>query len=307
MRNVVITGPTGAIGTAIIEACREEGISVYAVVRKDSKRRNNIPVSDLVTVVECEMDQIQSLPEKIQTSCDAWFHLAWKGTTGAGRNDYYLQNENVKNTLESVETAKKMGCKIFIGAGSQAEYGRVEGVLRADTPTFPETGYGMAKLCAGFMSRARAKELGILHTWVRILSVYGKNDGDGSLIMTLIHELSRGGEPEVTKGEQIWDYLNSKDAARAMLLIAKNGLERETVVDGKTYVLGSGTPRPLAEYMKDVRDVVAPDGKIGIGKRPYPPNPVMHLEADVTPLQKDLGWSAREDFRNGIREIFQGE
>ena len=47
----------------------------------------------------------------------------------------------------------KLGCYKFIGAGSQAEYGRVEGKLTALTLTFPENGYGIAKLCAGQMSR----------------------------------------------------------------------------------------------------------------------------------------------------------
>lgn len=90
---------------------------------------------------------------ELDDSCDAFFHLAWTGTVGAARNDMFQQNKNVEYALEAVELAASLGCKIFVGAGSQAEYGRVEGKLCADTPVFPENGYGIAKLCAGQMTR----------------------------------------------------------------------------------------------------------------------------------------------------------
>lgn len=92
---------------------------------------------------------------RLPVQADAFFHLAWAHTIGAGRNDMPAQIENIRYTIDAVRTAAAMGCRVFVGTGSQAEYGRVDGVLRADTPTNPENGYGMAKLCAGQMSRTR--------------------------------------------------------------------------------------------------------------------------------------------------------
>lgn len=114
------------------------------------------------------------------------FHLAWAHTIGAGRNDMPAQIENIRYTIDAVRTAAAMGCRVFIGTGSQAEYGRVDGVLRADTPTNPENGYGMAKLCAGQMSRTEAAALGMDHVWARILSVYGPHDGPNTMISATI-------------------------------------------------------------------------------------------------------------------------
>ena len=42
MKRIVITGPTGAIGTAIINRCVAEEIEVYAIMRKNSNRRDRI-------------------------------------------------------------------------------------------------------------------------------------------------------------------------------------------------------------------------------------------------------------------------
>ena len=232
---------------------------------------------------------------------DVFYHFAWAGTTGAARNDMYLQNQNVRYALDAVAAAKRFGCQLFIGAGSQAEYGRVEGLLRPDTPTFPEMGYGIGKLCAGQMTREYAHQLGMEHIWVRILSVYGPNDGTQSMVMSTILKLKNGEVPEFTKGEQLWDYLYSGDAANAFRLLGEKGC------DGKVYVLGSGKARPLAEYIKDIKNSVNAKAEIALGAIPYGKKQVMHLQADVTQLKQDTGWENITSFREGIRRIIEQE
>lgn len=66
------------------------------------------------------------------------------------------QIENIRYTIDAVRTAAAMGCRVFVGTGSQAEYGRVDGVLRADTPTNPENGYGHGQAVMRPMSRTEA-------------------------------------------------------------------------------------------------------------------------------------------------------
>ena len=211
-------------------------------------------------MVETDLSEISRLSQLINDKYDVFYHLAWAGTTGKARNDMYLQNENIKFTLDAVELASKLGCKVFIGAGSQAEYGRYEGRLTPDTPVFPENGYGMAKLCAGQMSRIRCRELGIRHIWVRILSVYGPYGKDDMISQTL-RKIMAGEKAEFTLGEQIWDYLYSGDAARALLLLAEKGKE------GKIYVLGSGETRKLRNYIEIIgEEASASYGTTGIMK-----------------------------------------
>ena len=240
MKRAVITGPTGAIGMALITQCIREGWEVLAVCHRGSARISSIPVHPRVKILETELSELGQLEQVIEGRYDVFYHFAWAGTTGAARNDMYLQNQNVRYALDAVAAAKRFGCQLFIGAGSQAEYGRVEGLLRPDTPTFPEMGYGIGKLCAGQMTREYAHQLGMEHIWVRILSVYGPNDGTQSMVMSTILKLKNGEVPEFTKGEQLWDYLYSGDAANAFRLLGEKGC------DGKVYVLGSGKARPLA-------------------------------------------------------------
>ena len=185
-KSAVITGPTGAVGIALIQKLIVEGYFVYAVIRPDSNRKGNIPVTPAISIIECDISALSKLPDLIKKKCDIFYHLAWEGTTGDARNDKELQDKNVKHALDAVSAAKKLGCGIFIGAGSQAEYGRVEGLLKPDTPTHPENEYGRGKLQAGILTRKLCQECGMKHIWVRILSVYGPHDGENSMIMSSI-------------------------------------------------------------------------------------------------------------------------
>ncbi len=301
IKKAIITGATGAIGSALIQELISHNTEVLVLTRQNSSRNNHIPVNPLVAIKYCSLEELSQISNDTGKTYDVFYHFAWAGASGPGRNDMYLQNANVKYALDAVGAAKRFGCHTFIGAGSQAEYGRYEGRLTADVPAFPEMGYGYAKLCAGQMTRDYAHQQGLRHIWTRILSVYGPNDGAQSMVMSTIHKLQAGEMPQFTKGEQLWDYLYSGDAAAAFYALGELG------IDGKTYMLGSGQARPLCDYIRDIRDLTYPGAALGFGEIPYAEKQVMHLEADISEITKDTGWTPHTTFRDGIRNILQTE
>lgn len=294
MKRAIITGATGAVGIALIHTLIQNHVEAVAVVRPDSKRKKNIPDHPLVSKVECELNQLASLREKLHGTYDAFYHLGWSGTTGSGRDDLKTQNLNVKYTLDAADAAKELGCTVFVGAGSQAEYGRYEGKLNEDVPVNPENGYGIAKLSAGLMSRIACRQRGLKHIWTRILSVYGPFDGEHSMVIDTIGKLLNKETPAFTKAEQKWDYLYSADAGLALYLLGLKGK------DGKTYCIGSGQARPLKEYIEIIKNVIDPDMSLEFGKIPYSEKQVMHLCADISSLKEDVGFEPRYLFREGI-------
>lgn len=299
MTDYIITGCTGAIGTALINKIISNGEKVIAVLNPQSERNGNVPDSPLIKKIFCGIDDYSQLPENASEKCDVFFHLAWRGASGAGRNDEQLQLSNVENTLSAVKAAKKLGCRKFVFIGSQAEYGRVNygKNLAPDTPCSPETEYGKKKLSAAEKAAALCIDLGFEFIHVRVLSVYGRFDGENALIPYAIKSLQNGVRPEYTKGEQIWDYLFSEDAANALNLIAEKG------VPFKTYVLGSGKAKPLKEYLATLHSIVAPDIPPVFGEKEYAPNQVMYLTADISELTKDTGFIPKTSFEDGIKKI----
>lgn len=299
LKKVILTGPTGAAGVSLMEEMVQHNIRVTAVCRENSPHLDCIPRHPLIDIVECNLDRLKSLIGKLPRDYDAFYHFGWDGPFGPPRADLSLQTRNVLYSLDAVELAKDLGCKVFIGAGSQSECGHVDGVLHPDMPCNPDNGYGIGKLMAGQMTRIKCREYGIRHEWVRIVSMYGPHDRTYTMVMSSILKMLKGERVQFTKGDQIWDYIYNRDAARAFRLVAEQGK------DGSIYLFGNGEPRPLKEYICAIRDAVDPNLEIGLGEIDYYPNQVMHLEADISNLTADTGFIPEYSFERGIQETVE--
>ena len=295
MNKVVITGATGMIGRTLIEYLLNKNIKVLAITRENSKKRNNLPIHKNLNIIECNLSNLNDLEMK-ENDYDVFFHFAWDGTFGESRNDMYTQTKNVKYTLDAVNLANKLGCKTFIGAGSQAEYGRVEGIINESTNTNPENGYGIAKLAAGKMSKILANEYNIKHIWVRIFSVYGPYDREETMIMTSIKNMLNGISPNYTKGEQIWDYIYSEDVAKALYLIAKHGSNNDI------YCIANGEQKQLKDYIEILKNKINKDIELKLGVIPYSDNQVMNLSVDTKLLKTKTGFTPETTYEKGIEK-----
>ena len=299
LRGAVVTGATGMLGSALVQRLLDEQIRVLAVTRPNSSRIDAVPAG--AEKIACDLSELRHLPDMISEPVDAFFHLGWEGTGGASRQNAELQTRNIQASVDAAQAAHILGCKVFLFAGSQAECGRINGMVTDDVPCRPETCYGAAKLCAGEMTLQQCGQYGLRHIWMRILSIFGPNDSPNYAIPTLIRQLRQGEIPALTKGEQLWDYLYSEDAAKALLLAARYGHH------GEIYPLGSGIARPLREYFESLRDIVAPGASLGFGQVPYSPNQVMRLQADISKLARDTGFMPSFTFEQGMKRMLQSD
>lgn len=299
MRRIVVTGATSMIGTALIGHCLDHGVEVYAVVRKDSGKRLRLPRHESLHLIDCDLKTLHTLPDKIHVECDTFYHIAW-GNTGENRNrSAELQSMNIRYTLDAVKAAHALGCRRFIGAGSQAEYGPMDvDKISPDSPANPTTPYGVCKLAAGRLAMLLCTELGMECIWPRIFSVYGIYEKETTMIASGLRKMLGGAETEFTPGEQRWDYLFSKDAGCAYYLMGEKGRP------GSVYCVGSGQARPLKEYIREMAELTGAEAP-GIGKRPYPEGAVMNLCADTANLQNDTGFVPQYSFREGILETIR--
>ena len=298
-KGVVITGPTGAVGMALIQKCIQEQCPTLLICHRGSKRNTYIPKSPNVRILEYNLEELDKLQTEELGSYEVFYHLAWMGSYGEGRNDMMLQVENIAGTLKAVELAVRLGCTTFVGTGSQAEYGRVDGVLSPKTPAKPENGYGIAKLCAGQMSRELCRQHKVKHIWARLLSVYGPYDREETMVQSSLRKMLDGKEVLLTPGEQLWEYLYSGDAAEMLWRLAQNG------EDGRIYCLGSGQTARLRDYVEIMRQETKTKSEIKIGALPYREGQVMRLQADLSATTKATGYIPDTEFAQGIRNTIE--
>lgn len=303
MKRIVVTGATSMIGVALInKAIKDQDIEkVYAIVRHNTEKINRLAKSSKIQIIHCDNDDYGKLVNCISYTCDVFYHLAWPRTATYDEKyeDIKIKSDNIQIVLETIKIAHELGCQKYIGAGSQSEYGI--GYERLITPSDycnPVRADGIIHLAAGKLGAALAAKYGMDYFWVRIFSIYGKNDRDNSMISSTVRKMMNGEKCAFTSSEQMWDYLNEEDAGEAFYCIGKNA------IGNKVYCLGSGKTKKLKEYIETIKSVVAPSEVLTFGEVPYPDNPVMFLGADISALIEDTGWYPKIDFKTGIEKIY---
>jgi UDP-glucose 4-epimerase len=291
----LVTGATGHVGSFLVRRLLDGGHAVHVLLRPESDLWRLDDTEGRFTRQLCSLDLPVQLQECMRAAQpEAVFHLAWSGITAETRNDPEQVSRNVRQALSVLEAAGAAGCGTFISVGSQAEYGRVNGVIREDQPAYPETAYGVAKLALSQLATKYCELAGMRCVWLRLFSTYGPMDTASHMLPTLIETLLRGGRPGLTRCEQQWDYLYIEDVAEA--------LHQSAITPGASGIfnLSSGRTTPLLEIVTRVRDLIDPSLPLGIGEVAYREGQVMHLEGDMTRLRAATGWQPRVSLEDGL-------
>jgi nucleoside-diphosphate-sugar epimerase len=291
---IAITGATGFIGSALAAELLRRGDQVTILTRAESSLSRLSSLDGYHRVTYAQLSDPQLVAALKDLGIDILIHCAWRGVGGQDRNEAFQLQYNVPAALASVELAASAGCRQWIGLGSQAEYGNQNRRLSEDAPLQPTTLYGKAKLAAGQENLALCRAKGMAGAWVRVFSTYGPGDAPNWFIPYVIREFLANRPPQLTSCEQLWDYLYVGDAGRALASLA----------DAKTqgiFNLGSGSARPLRDYIEAIRQEFDESLEPVYGAIPYRLDQVMHLEADISRLSAATGWTPQVSMEEGIR------
>ena len=294
MKRVVITGATSMIGVAVINECLINNIEVVAIARKNSARISRLPCSDLLTVIESDLSSLSAI-QLGALNCDVFYHFAWDGTVRGPREDVSLQWNNLKYTMDAVALAHKIGCRTFIGAGSQAEYGICTKKIYANTSVNPVTPYGVAKYAAGKLSASFCEKYGMKSVWGRIFSTYGTNDNAETMIKYALRQFREGQPAKFSAATQKWNYLYEKDAGKIFYLLG------EKDVPSGTYCVASEDTRPLKEFILEMKELYGKGAECEFALPTQ--TPMVSLDPDITSLVEAIDWHPQTTFAEGIRKI----
>ena len=297
MNRVIVTGATSMLGIALIEECIANNVEVIALVRKNSAKISRLPVSRFVSVYEVDLSDLKSL--SCTQPCDVFYHFAWEGTSKENRDDPRAHFCNVGSTIDAVDLAYHLGCKAFIGAGSQAEYGIYSDRIKPETRVDPQSSYGVAKFAAGKLSRKLCDEYGIDHIWTRIFSVYGEHDNENTMIKYALRQFRDGKPAQFSAATQTWNYLYEKDAGKIFYLLG------EKEVESGVYCVASEDTRVLKEFILEMQKIYGKGAECVFA--PETGAPTVSLDPDISGLVKAIGWTPQTSFAEGIRKIINAD
>jgi UDP-glucose 4-epimerase len=291
----LVLGGNGFIGTHLVDALLDKGLSVRVYDRSPSRLRETPQGAEYV---EGELGNYGLIREAVE-GIEVVYHLISTTLPKTSNDDpIYDVRSNLIDTLQLLEACVEGGVrKVIFASSGGTVYGLPHTVpITEDHPTNPITSYGIVKLAIEkYMDLFRHLH-GLGYTVVRISNPYGPYQNPGGqqgAIAVFLHHL-RTGQPITIWGDGrvVRDYIYVTDLVDALVLAA------EVESGRKVLNVGSGRGTSLNELISLINEVTGerPEVKYVAGRALDVPANVL----DVARACEELGWRPKTALDYGI-------
>lgn len=231
---------------------------------------------------------------------DIIYHLASYGVDYRQQDLAKMTEVNVLLTSKLLVFAKLNATLRFVNVGTAFEYGTNDSrPLREFDADAPQGLYAATKNAATKIATAYAKLNVIPLINLRLFGVFGPGEGLHKIV-PMIMKAGINSEPiDLTKGEQIRDYLYIKDIIDAFIKIC----EDNDMVFYETYNICSGKPTSIREFSEKIIEACGFDKELyHFGKLEYRKNEVMYFVGDNTKIMAKCNWQPNYNIDKAIKE-----
>jgi nucleoside-diphosphate-sugar epimerase len=294
MARVLVTGASGFVGRAVVEALRPRGHEIHAVAR------TAVPEIRADAWHEADLLDAASVDELVRSvAASHLLHLAWTTEHGA----FWADPSNLawsSATLQLFDVFAAAGGVRSVLAGSCAQYDWDPGALgpsgRADeteSPRRPVTLYGIAKESTSRLLTAWASARGLSHATALLFFPYGPFDKAERLVPSLSRDLLAGRISTVKTGADVRDFVHIDDCGAALAALVDSGATGDVNI-------GTGHGSSIADVTATVARIVGREDLLRI--EPLPAGTTAStVVASVRRLHDEVGFVAQYDLESGIR------
>lgn len=288
MKQVIVTGGTGFIGTPVTNELLQRGYHVHQIV-------HGAPPAPMENVTFHPVDLMDGAAfDRFLDAhpIDSMIHLAWY--VGPKCHVSNLNMDWVIATLHMLRSFKEHGGRRFVGAGTVSEYEYKYGYLREDdTPTNPGTLYGNGKNAIYNIARVYSAQNDIDFKWPRIFNLYGPGEKSARLMPSVINACLRGVDVRVSDCLKFQDYLHVSDTARGIIDVFDSNLS------GAVNIC-SGVPVRLRTIVEKIAELTDFHGRILWGAIPAAFGD--DLVVGNNEKLKSIGWTPKYDLDSGLKQ-----
>jgi UDP-glucuronate 4-epimerase len=312
MRNVLVTGGAGFIGSHLVGRLLGEGVWRVFVVDDFNdfydpalKRRNVAPYEgrEDFSLHEADIRDRAALKRIFgETSFDVIVHLAARAGVRPSLAEPVLYAEtNIAGTLNLLELARSSGVRQFVFGSSSSVYGENEKVPFAedDPVSEPISPYAATKAAGELLCHTYSHLWGLRCVCLRFFTVYGARQRPDLAIHKFARLISAG-EPVPVFGDGTTrrDYTYVDDiiaGVRAAIDYEASGYEVVNLGESRTVEL-----RELISLLEKElgRDAV-------INRQPLQPGDVPQTFADISKARRLLGYDPQTPIEEGIRRFVE--
>ena len=332
MKTALITGITGQDGSYLAELLLEKNYKVHGLIRRNSTsdgtdRINHLLKFPTITLHYGDMTDFACIAQLIKDiQPDEIYNLAAQSHVKVSfSNALYTADANGLGTLRILEAIKLLGLEKttrFYQAATSEMFGEVQSIpQREDTPFYPRSPYGVAKLYAHWITKNYREAYGIFACSGILFNHESPRRGETFVTRKITKTLA-----EIRNGKRILplelgnldakrDWGHAKDYVEAMWLM----LQQEEPED---FVIATGQQHTVREFVDAAFDYmgytiewvgeglkeVAKDygtGEVLVTINPefYRPAEVESLVGDCTKAKETLGWKHNYSFTQLVEEM----
>ena len=332
MKTALITGITGQDGSYLAELLLEKNYKVHGLIRRNSTsdgtdRINHLLKFPTITLHYGDMTDFACLAQLIKDiQPDEIYNLAAQSHVKVSfSNALYTADANGLGTLRILEAIKLLGLEKttrFYQAATAEMFGEVQSIpQREDTPFYPRSPYGVAKLYAHWITKNYREAYGIFACSGILFNHESPRRGETFVTRKITKTLA-----EIRNGKRILplelgnldakrDWGHAKDYVEAMWLM----LQQEEPED---FVIATGQQHTVREFvdaafdymgysiewvgegLKEVaKDYATGEVLVKINPEFYRPAEVDSLVGDCTKAKETLGWKHNYSFTQLVEEM----
>ena len=332
MKTALITGITGQDGSYLAELLLEKNYRVHGLIRRNSTsdgtdRINHLLKLPTITLHYGDMTDFACIAQLIKDiQPDEIYNLAAQSHVKVSfSNALYTADANGLGTLRILEAIKLLGLEKttrFYQAATSEMFGEVQSIpQREDTPFYPRSPYGVAKLYSHWITKNYREAHKIFACSGILFNHESPRRGETFVTRKITKTLA-----EIRNGKRILplelgnldakrDWGHAKDYVEAMWLM----LQQEEPED---FVIATGQQHTVREFVDAAFDYmgysiewvgeglkeVAKDygtGEVLVKINPefYRPAEVDSLVGDCTKAKETLGWKHNYSFTQLVEEM----
>lgn len=307
MKNVLITGADGFIGSHLTELLLSEGYNVRALSQYNSFNNwgwlEDISHPNLEVV--CGDVRDADYCRHITKGMDTVFHLAALIAIPYSyvAPDSYVDT-NIKGTLNMCQAARDLGVEKLLVTSTSEVYGTAQYVpIDENHPRQPQSPYSATKIGADAIAKSFYNAFDLPVTIVRPFNTYGPRQSARAIIPTIISQIANGAK-EIKVGDlsPTRDFNYVKDTCRGFLAIA-----RAEGVAGEEINIATNTEISMQDTLNLIADIMGAD--ISWVKDPERCRPskseVFRLHGCNKKITGLTDWRPQFSLREGLAETIQ--
>lgn len=272
MKNILVTGATGFLGSHLIEELlKNPNNHVYAVLGRPEDKANVLPNDDKLEIIACE-DAFNYKFEHIDTLIHTAFSRGENlpGLTGS-----------IEFTRKIIETVNTQNIDSFINISSQGVYKGLKPGEKVDEngTVEPDTAYGLAKWAVENMLKIGCKKH---FTNIRMASL----SANARFLDFFVKSVIENREITITAPHQYASIMDVSDAVNGILAINNLSLPERN----HTYNLGPGTQHSILDYAESANNIGREFGFSPINIKIEDNGKESAICMDCSQLMKQTGW-----------------